>query len=280
MESIFSFFDYREYLHQVYESRKRENPLYSYRVMGNGMGIDASYLAKVMGKSLHLGPKQIPTAQNYLKLSGAQAEYFALLVQFCKAKQASTAQALYERLSAIRPIAYRSLAAEQYEVFRSWVHPALRSLLGFTRFTGSHRELGALLEPAVASATVKDSLRLLAHTGLIQQDASGDYHPTHPHMGTNSLQRNLAAREFQRQASQLQSEALERFPPAERDISTLTVAADSQALADIREIIRNCRRAIQKRVDECPSPERVYQINLAVFPFSKTTPPENRKDTP
>lgn len=280
MENIFSFIEYRDYLLAVYSERKGSNPLFSYRMMGNGMGMDASYLAKVLGKTLHLGPKQVPAVIQYLKLKGSAAEYFQLMVQFTKARTAATASALYNRMSTLRPLEFHSLDSDQYEIFRSWVNPALRSLLGFYRYTGSHRELGAQLEPAVETAEIKKSLHALERTGLVRKTPDGDFIPAHAHIGTGSLHRPLAAREFQRQASLLQAEALDHVPRAERDISTLTVAGDEKALADIREIVRNCRLAIQKRIDECERPNRVYQINLGVFPLSKTIPPEQQKDTP
>jgi len=279
MAAIYSFLDYREFLRQVYDERKADNHLYSYRIMAQGMEMDASYLAKVVTKALHIGPKQVKPIARYLKLSSQESKYFELLVQFSKTKALSESEAIFQKLSDLRPMEFRSLEAEQFELFQSWVHPALRSLLGVTRFDGRYRELGALLNPPVDAETTKASVRLLERLQLLRRTEAGDWEPVDNHMGTGSVFKPTAVREFQRQVSLLQAEALDRFPKIDRDISTLTVAGDAKALEDIRELVRNCRRAIQKRIDDVENPQQVFQINLGVFPLSQPVPAYQRKES-
>ena len=40
--------DYRDYLKEYYDRRKSEMPLYSYRMMGDKLGLDSSYLYRVL----------------------------------------------------------------------------------------------------------------------------------------------------------------------------------------------------------------------------------------
>ncbi|MDC3250213.1 DUF4423 domain-containing protein, partial [bacterium] len=56
------------------------------------------------------------------------------------------------------------------------------------------------------------------------------------------------------------------FEPIHRDFSSLNFAIDSEALADIKEILKEARQNIQKRVDDVSKPNQVVQLNLSLFP--------------
>jgi hypothetical protein len=43
--------DYRDFLKSYYDRRKEEMPFYSYRMMGDKLGLDSSYLYRVLQKS-------------------------------------------------------------------------------------------------------------------------------------------------------------------------------------------------------------------------------------
>ena len=45
--------DYRDLLKSYYERRKKEMPLYSYRMMGEKLGLDSSFLFRVLQKKHH-----------------------------------------------------------------------------------------------------------------------------------------------------------------------------------------------------------------------------------
>jgi uncharacterized protein (TIGR02147 family) len=80
--------------------------------------------------------------------------------------------------------------------------------------------------------------------------------------------RTKAVRQFQKQILALASESLERFAREERDVSTLTLALDASTFSQIREILRECRRQIQKCVEEAKKPDRVMQLSMAFFPLA------------
>jgi len=75
-------------------------------------------------------------------------------------------------------------------------------------------------------------------------------------------------RGFQRQILSLASESLERFPKEQRDVSTITFAVDRNAFVEIREMLRECRRQVQKRIEESEHPDRVMQLAMALFPLA------------
>jgi hypothetical protein len=63
--------DYRDFLKSYYDRRKEEMPFYSYRMMGDKLGLDSSYLYRVLQKKQHLPAHALPYGQSLLDLSGA-----------------------------------------------------------------------------------------------------------------------------------------------------------------------------------------------------------------
>ena len=86
MQSVFDYLDYREFLKDFYEKRKQEGSYFSYRLFSSRVGIDASYLAKVIIKTRHISNKSIPAFIKFCGLKGKEADYFENLVYFGKAK--------------------------------------------------------------------------------------------------------------------------------------------------------------------------------------------------
>ena len=58
--------DYRDLLKSYYERRKKEMPLYSYRMMGEKLGLDSSFLFRVLQKNHHLPVHALQKAKEKL----------------------------------------------------------------------------------------------------------------------------------------------------------------------------------------------------------------------
>ena len=88
MEKIspLEFLDYREYLLAFFEYRKANAPWYSYKVFGDGVGLDQSQVFRILQKNLHISKRALPRFVEYLKLNEKEAIYFEKLVElmyFC-----------------------------------------------------------------------------------------------------------------------------------------------------------------------------------------------------
>ena len=102
----------------------------------------------------------------------------------------------------------------------------------------------------------------------MKKASSGRLMLTEAHLTAGGEEKTQAIRQFQRQIMTLASESLERFPRDERDVSTLTLAVDKDGFMEILEMLRECRRQVQKRVEESRKPDRVMQLAMAFFPLA------------
>ena len=67
-------------------------------------------------------------------------------------------------------------------------------------------------------------------------------------------------------------QALQTQRPADRDISTITVAFRTADLRIVREWLADARRQIQKLAQDTEAPDRVVQFNAQLFPVAYRPP--------
>jgi len=269
MKTIFEYLDYRSYLKDVYEERKSESPFYSYRVMAESFGLFPSNVFRILHGDAHLPARCQSRALDVLGLSGRSAEYFQMLIAYSREKSEKARMAILEKALALRDVSRRSLEERELEYFQHWWTSVVRAQLELSDGRAEPSEMGASLSPAVAPEDVMASLELLKELGLVKKASSGRLFPTDAHLTAGGEAKARAVHGFQRQIMSLASEALARFPVEERDVSTLTLTVDERAFGEIREMIRECRRQIQKRVEESLGADRVMHLAMAFFPAAR-----------
>jgi uncharacterized protein (TIGR02147 family) len=270
MRPIFEYLEYRDLLKDSFEERKTENSAYSYRMMAEFLGLDTSNLFRVLEKKAHLPARCQSRAIEYLELSGRSAEYFMLLVAYARERSAKARQEILEKALTLRDVVRRNVSESELAYFREWWIAALRSMLEVVDGKAVPRDLAARLAPPISEDDVVRALRLLQELGLVRKASSGRLVLTDTHLTAGTESEKIAAvRHYQRQVLALAADSLERFSPSMRDISTLTLTVDGTAFEEVREIIKECRRQIQKCVGEVRRPDRVMQLAMAFFPISR-----------
>src|SRR4051812_15317774 len=101
MKSVFEYLDYRVYLKDFYDEKKGLQSFFSYRLFGNKVGVDPSYLAKVFLKCRHIADESIGSFIAFCGLKDKEAEYFEAMVYFIKAKSHKQSKLYFEKLLAI-----------------------------------------------------------------------------------------------------------------------------------------------------------------------------------
>lgn len=270
MKPVFEYLDYRTYLKDYYEERKERYGYFSYRLFGGKVGIDPSYLLKVILKSRHLSEKSIPRVSAYCGLTGNEAAYFHTLVHFGKAKSQRESELHFEKLLSIRYVKSRRLLERQYEYFRTWYHPVVRSVLEYFDFKNDFALLGRQLSPPITAKEARASVRLLEKLKLIRREDDGRYTLTEMAVTTGDEWQSLAITAFQEQAIRLSRESIERHDRSLRDISTVTMNINADDFEELRERIVDFRRSIISFVSENTDPDRTYQLNIQLFPLTDT----------
>ena len=253
---------------------------FSYRYMGQKVGLDHSVIVKVMQAKRHLSREQILPFVQLLKLDKQEAEYLLALVDYGRATDAAELKITFEKLLSLRPTEQSSILMEHYQYFQKWYYVALRSLLDYYPFYGDNYEaLGQQLRPIISGNEAKTGVKLLLDLGMLKINDEGRYIPTEAHLSTGERWLTPAIQQFQKETILLSSQALENIAREWRDISTLTLSLDSSALEEVRQVLKECRQSIVGIVDRMPSgkTDAVYQLNMQFIPLTKIAPPNKGK---
>jgi uncharacterized protein (TIGR02147 family) len=269
MKSIFEYLDYRVYLKDFYEERKSSRSYFSYRLFGDRVGVDPSYLVKVFLKCRHISEKSIRKFAEFCGLAGKEAEYFDALVHFVKAKSHNESKLYFERLLSIKNVSAQRLLPRQYDYYQKWYHSAIRSVLEYHDFRGDYKRLAEQVDPPISRKEAKESMALLTALDLVAKDETGRYRITNAAVTTGPEWQSLAVQAFQEETIRLSHESLRRHPKKHRDVSTVTMNINGHDFLELRERIREFRESAIKFVSEANGPDRTYQLNIQFFPVSK-----------
>lgn len=269
MVSVKKYMEYRDFLRDYYTEMKKECPFYSLRYMGNKVTVDPSHLVKIFQRQRHIGTAHIEVFIKHCSMSAGDAEYFENLVHFNKAKSDRDSKLYFERLLALRGVNAHSLEKYQYEYYTKWYHSAILTLLDYYPFTSDYAELGAVLSPAITETQARRSVALLKKIGLIVKRADGTWHLTNKIITTGEHYRSIAVKSFQEETMKLAIESLERHAPEKRNISTVTITIAEKNLETFNEVVRNFRETLLKLARDEATPDKVYQLNVQLFPLTK-----------
>ena len=268
--------DYRDFLKDYYDRRKAEMPFYSYRMMGDKLGLDSSYLYRVLQKKQHLPAHALQAAKEILALNGREAEYFDLLFSAAVSKDKAKKEELMAKALSLRDVERHSLQAAELKLLENWWIPAVRAYLDLNGGIVNVKQIAKDICPPISEEQVTEAIEILKEVGLVKKLASGRLALTDAHLTVGGPEKAKAVRNFQRQVLSLASDSLENVPVTERDISTLTLSVDQSCFDDLVHMLREFRRLVQKRVDESKNPDRVMQLSMAFYPVArKGGVPEN-----
>ena len=244
-------------------------PFYSYRMLGDKLGLDSSYLYRVLQKKQHLPAHALPAAKEILDLSGREAEYFDLLFSAAVTKDKAKREELMAKALDLRDVDRHSLQAAELKLLKNWWIPAVRAYLELNGGVVNVKQISRDLCPPITEAQAQEAIDTLLEVGLVKKMASGKLAVTDAHLTAGGPEKKQAVRHFQKEVLSLASDALDNIPVDERNISTLTLSVDQSCFDDLGDMLREFRRLVQKRVDSAKNSDRVMQLSMAFYPIAR-----------
>lgn len=267
---VLEYLEYREYLRDWYAESKRQHRFTSYRYLGQKTGIDPAWIVRVFQKEGHLSEESLPAFIRLCSFDERRAEYFRILYRFCKAKSPEDQKEHYNRLMQLRETDARQLASPELVYFSDWSTVALRALIGISTNTSDIAALGQKLSPAISAQDANTALDVLTKLGLVQPDGKGGYDVTDRIVTSGSDIQSSAVRQYHRRTLELAQESLDRHPPEERDISSVTLSLPHDDVPEIKERIAEFRRGLLQFARASQGADRIYNLNVSFFPMSET----------
>ena len=272
MKEIVEYTDYRKFIQDYYDERKRCSA-FTWRDFARDAGFSSAvYLKYVCEGKKNLSVNAAGSVAAAMGLAGYEQTYFVLMVSYAHAKSDKAKRAAFEERCALAHAhKVRVLGNEEFDYFKSWKNPVLRELA--PHMPGARPlEMARACKPAITAAEVSETLDFLVRAKLLKKDRSGNYRQTDKSVSMGSVDAvPVAARDMQRQMGEFAVKALD-LPLSERDMSGLTMGLTRRAYDRIKKELADCRRRIVAIAAEDDGTEQVYRLNLQLFPMSERLP--------
>lgn len=268
MKPIVEYSDFRQYMLDYYEERKRRS-VFSWREFSKIAGFSSSSYMKVVcdGKSKlsRIGVERTGAAMG---LVGFEMEYFRAMVEFGQAATEEKKKAAYENMLAIAKVhKVRVLEGDLFEFYDSWQNPVVRELAPLMP-GATPGEIAKKCYPEMTAAEVQQSLNFLTKAGLLKKAGDSSFVQAETSITGTPDATRLALRGMHRQMSKLATPALD-LPVEQRNFSGVTMGVSRESYERIVKVLDECRRQIIAIAADDKNIDQVYRLNLQLFPLTK-----------
>ncbi|PWJ61470.1 MULTISPECIES: TIGR02147 family protein [unclassified Fibrobacter] len=270
MKPIIEYQDYRSYIFDYYDERRKESD-FSWRRFAALAGFaSVSYLKLVCDRKTRLSAKSAPQVAAAMKLVGYKYRYFILMVEYDNAKDPSKKEKIFQEMMSLgEKHRVHIQKKNDFNYFDSWRNPVIRELAAAMP-NASDEQIAEKCLPETTADEIARTLDFLLNEGLLVKDENGLYHQTGKFLSTGPLGNvPMAVKNMHRQMGQIALNALDEMPESDRLFSGVTFGLAGNALKKIEEELARCRRRIVAIATESDETEQVFRLNLQLFPLSK-----------
>lgn len=269
--NVFLFLDARAFLAATFEYEKRINRAFSHRYIARMMGSTSSgFFKDILNGRVRISPARIAEFAHLFRLTEIESEHFEALTHYTQASNERDKERWLKKMTTGSRSGKNTLVeAYQLEYFQKWQYAAVRELLAIHDFRGDFTKLAALLEPAITPHEAEQAVRLLENLKLVRKAAHGRLErvdkivrsgSTAPAWVKPAIRGNI----------ELALRALDALPPAVRPFSYLTLSVSKNSLEHILQKLTSLRQELLDIAAQDAHADRLYQLNLQLFPISKT----------
>ena len=269
MKEIIEYTDYRKFIQDYYDERKRSSA-FSWHAFAQKAGFSSDvYLKYVCEGKKNLSVGSAGSVANAMGLVGFEYDYFVLMVSYAHAKNDEAKRAAFEERCALANAhKMRVLGSEEFDYFKSWKNSVIRELA--PHMPGAKPlEMARACKQKISAAEVSETLDFLVKAKLLKKDKSGNYHQTDKAIKMASADAvSVAARELQRQMGEFAIQSL-GLPLSERVMSGYTLGLTDRAYERIKKEMEDFYRRVVAIATEEDETDRVYRLNLQLFPMNE-----------
>lgn len=269
-----NYTDYRLFLQELFEEAKKiAKGEYSYREFSEDLGLGNSSVSCLLATGKRkLTSTMAGRIAEHLKLPKLEAKYFVDLAKFSHEKDAAEKETILGEMLSIKSRALTSHEEQRLLEYHSiWYHAAIYEMMALPYFRSDPEWIATYLRPHIRKEQAANTLELLCRLQLARFDATKGRHVRlESSVVTNAEVPGLGAVRFHMSMLKLAEEAMSRFRPEERNLSSLTIPVKRESYAKLVELIESmCFQALDES-EKIDAPEMVVQLNVQLFPLTRS----------
>jgi uncharacterized protein (TIGR02147 family) len=269
--SIYNYMDYRQFLSEYYNNRKKTHPAFSYRSFAKraGLGSPSHFRMIVLGQR-NLSLKTLNKFATAMAMTKDERAYFEKLVGFNQAEDENAKVSSFSELLRLKSEkTLNCLEKEKYDFLSKWYMVAIYVLIGTKTFQPNPQWIRHRLGLKVSERDIEQALIDMEKLSLIEKDEIRGYVQNGGALSTDEETRALAVFRYHSEMTRLAQESLETDSGDIREFNGATVSIPKDKLDEIKDKIREFRKSINKLASSFENTEEVYQLNVQFFPLTK-----------
>ena len=269
MKEIVEYTDYRKFIQDYYDERKRCSA-FSWHAFAQKAGFSSDvYLKYVSEGKKNLSIASAGSVATAMGLVGFEYDYFILMVSYAHAKSDTAKRAAFEERCALAQAhKVRVLGKEEFDYYKSWKNSVIRELA--PHMPGAKPlEMAHACKQKITATEVSETLDFLVKAKLLKKDRNGNYVQTDKAIVMGDVDVvPVVARDLQRQMGEFAIQSLP-LPLSERVMSGYTLGLTDRAYERIKKEMKDFYRRVVAIATEEDEADRVYRLNLQLFPMSE-----------
>ena len=269
MKPITEYQDYREYMLDYYEERKRTS-VFSWREFSRLAGFSSpNYIQLVCDGKSRLSKNGVEGVADAIGLEGVDRDYFRAMERYGDAlNDEKKMQAFNEMQKIAKENHLRVVDGEAFKYFESWVNPVVRELAPIMP-GAKPLELARNCYPVVSATDIRHSLDFMCHAEFLKKVGEDTYEQTEKVVTGSSEAIPLALRSMNRQMSKFATEAIDEVPPEKRHIAGVTLGMSDATYQWLVQKLETLRQQVVAMAAKEKDYDKVYRLNLQLFPLTK-----------
>ena len=267
---VLQYTNYRVYLRDYYEYKKKTVPAFSLRFFAEKAGLSShAHLKLTIDGKRNITKNTVVKLIHGLGLDGQRAAYFASLVFFNQAQTDADKQVYYAQLLKASPRSkLHKMDKAQFRIFREWHHSAILEMVALKDFRPIPDWISKRLGGLVTPAQVTESLKLLVEVGLLVKTANG-FRQRDPLITTDDEVQDLMVKMYHLQMLKLSASMLSALPGAQRDVSALTFSIKREDFPNLKKHLQLMRKELLDFSAKAGEAEEVVQVNIQLYPLTR-----------
>ena len=267
---VLKYTNYRVYLRDYYEFKKKTVPAFSLRFFAEKAGLSShAHLKLTIDGKRNITKNTVVKLIHGLGLENQRAAYFESLVFFNQAQTDADKQVYYAQLLKASPRSkLHKMDKAQFRIFREWHHSVILEMVALKDFRPIPDWISKRLRGLVTPAQVTESLKLLVELGLLVKTANG-YRQRDPLITTDDEVQDLMVKMYHLQMLKLSAGMLSDLPGAQRDISALTFSIRREDFPNLKKHLQLMRKELLDFSAKSGEAEDVVQVNIQLDPLTR-----------
>lgn len=272
---IYRYHDYRQFLNDWIQYRKRTETGFSLRAIAKKSQIAVGYLSMILSGDRKMPHETLEKIAKPLGFTASEKSYLELLRTV---SESDSSLAKHEALNRLRKFrAYREENAKEVEVYRyltHWYYVAVRELAHLPSFRPEPKRIQKQLRNKVSLKEVEEALHFLLENGYLEKRADGSVKPADKEILCLGGVYSLALTQFHREMLELATQSFDNSTVEERDITGYTLAIPQERLGDLKKMCFEFLRQVATLEDKTQKPDSVYHVTVAAIPLTQKSKKE------